>query len=125
MKFRKSVFFTLFIAIGFSLLVSSCATEVDLMWPYKSTPVSVGILDYTVDTQFVRINRTFLGEGDANVYAGIRDSVEYNAAEVEAWLYKKRNGSVQDSIQLQYIVKPSREPGVFYNQDVGFYYTTE
>jgi len=125
MKFRKSVFFTLFIAIGFSFLVSSCETEVDLMGPYKSTPVIVGILDYTVDTQFVRINRTFLGEGDANVYAGIRDSVEYNAAEVEAWLYKKRNGSVQDSIQLQYIVKPSREPGVFYNQDVGFYYTSE
>lgn len=125
MIIRKSVFYTIFVAIGLSFLSSSCETDVDLIAPYKSTPVIVGILDLSADTQFVRINRTYLGEGDATVYAGIRDSVEYNAAEVEAWLYKKRNGSVKDSIELQYIVKPSREPGVFYNQDVGFYYTTD
>lgn len=125
MVFRKSFFLTIFIALGLSFLVSSCETDVDLIAPYKSTPVIIGILDYTADSQYVRINRTFLGEGDATMYAGIRDSVEYNAAEVEAWLYKKRNGVVKDSIQLQYIVKPSRDPGVFYNQNVGFYYTSQ
>lgn len=125
MNFRKSIFLTIFVALGLSFLVSSCETDVDLIAPYKSTPVIIGILDYTADSQFVRINRTFLGEGDANIYAGIRDSVEYNAAEVEVWLYKRRNGNLQDSIQLQYIVKPSRDPGVFYNQNVGFYYTSQ
>ena len=125
MKFRAFALLTIFIAIGISFLVSGCETDIDLNAPYKSTPVIVGILDYTADSQFVRINRTFLGEGDGSIYAGIRDSVEYHPAEVEAWIFKKRNGVIQDSIQLEYIVKPSREPGVFYNQNVGFYYTSQ
>ena len=122
---RSSLFVTLFMAIIFAFGISGCDTDVDLMAPYKSTPVIIGILDYTVDTQFVRINRTFLGPGDANAYAQIKDSVEYNPAEVEAWLMKRQNGNLKDSIQLNYIVKPSRDPGVFYNQDVGFYYTSQ
>ncbi len=125
MIFPKSLFITLIAAIGLSFLINSCSTDVDLIAPYKSTPVIIGILDYTVDTQFVRINRTYLGEGDANIYAQIKDSVEYNVAEVEAWIYKKQNGLVKDSMELKHIVKPSRDPGVFYNQDVGYYYTTE
>ena len=123
MKSRFSLIFTLFMAIVLAVGISGCDTDVDLMAPYKSTPVIIGILDYTVDTQFVRINRTFLGAGDATMYAQIKDSVEYNPAEVEAWLFKRRNGTLQDSIELNYIVKPSRDPGVFYNQNVGFYYT--
>lgn len=125
MKSQSSLFVTLFMAIVLAFGISGCDTDVDLMAPYKSTPVIIGILDYTVDTQFVRINRTFLGPGDANMYAQIKDSVEYNPAEVEAWLLKRRNGTLKDSIELKYIVKPSREPGVFYNQDVGFYYTDQ
>lgn len=122
---RRSVIFSLLAFIGLSFFLHGCDTEVDLLAPYKSTPVIIGILDYSVDTQFVRINRTFLGAGNANDYAQIKDSVEYDPSEVEAKLYKKRDGVIQDSIKLEYIVKPSRDPGVFYDQNVGFYYTAE
>lgn len=122
---RRSVIFSLLAFIGLSFFLHGCDTEVDLLAPYKSTPVIIGILDYSVDTQFVRINRTYLGAGDANNYAQIKDSVEYNPSEVEAKLYKKRDGVIQDSIKLEYIVKPSRDPGVFYDQNIGFYYTAE
>lgn len=122
---QRSLIFTLLAFAGLTFFLNGCDTEVDLLAPYKSTPVIVGILDYAADTQFVRINRTYLGAGDANEYAQIKDSVEYDPSEVEATLYKKRNGSVIDSIQLEYIVKPSRDPGVFYNQNVGFYYTAK
>ncbi len=122
---RRSVIFSLIAFIGLSFFFNGCSSEVDLLAPYKSTPVIIGILDYSVDTQFVRINRTYLGAGDANNYAQIKDSIEYDPSEVEATLYKKRNGVIQDSIQLQYIVKPSRDPGVFYDQNVGFYYTAQ
>jgi hypothetical protein len=87
--------------------------------------VIVGVLDQGVDTQFVRINRTFLGPGDPLAYAQIKDSSEYNPSEVRAFLVKKRDGDVIDSIELQFIEKPSRDPGVFYNENVGFYYTDE
>ena len=122
---QKSVFFTALACILFVGLFTSCETDVDLTAPYKSTAVIVGILDYSVDTQFVRINRTYLSEDNAEVYAGVKDSVEYNPAEVSAWLLKKRNGSVIDSLELKYIEKPSRDPGVFYDQNVGFYYTAQ
>lgn len=122
---RRSVIFSLLAFIGLTFFLNGCDTKVDLLAPYKSTPVIIGILDYSVDTQFVRINRTYLGAGNANDYAQIKDSVEYNPSEVEATLYKKRNGVIQDSIKLEYIVKPSRDPGVFYDQNVGFYYTAQ
>lgn len=122
---RRTVLSGLLLFTCLSFFLQGCETEVDLMAPYESTAVIIGILDYGVDTQFVRINRTYLGEGDARVYAQIKDSVEYNPSEIYARMYKKRNGEVQDSIILEYIVLPSREPGVFFNQNVGFYYTTE
>jgi hypothetical protein len=119
-----------FIALGIGM--QSCEEDVDLLAPYKATPVIFGVLDYTADTQFVRINKTYLGAGDANVYAEIKDSVEYDPSEVEVWLIKKDLENAQfgiydilDSIQLQFIELPFRDPGLFYNQDVGFYYTTE
>ncbi len=114
------------------LTIQSCEDEVDLLAPYKATPVIYGVLDYTADTQFVRINKTYLGAGDANLYAQIKDSVEYDPAEVEVWLIKKELENEQfgvfetlDSIQLEYIELPSRNPGLFYNENVGFYYTTQ
>lgn len=125
MKSPFSFFITLIMAIFLAVGISGCETDVDLMAPYKSTPVIIGILDYTTDTQFVRINRTFLGPDDANIYAQIKDSVEYNPAEVEAVLIKRRNGIAVDSIALEYMTKPWRDPGFFYNQDVGFYYTAQ
>ncbi len=108
-----------------ALSLSSCETDVDLLAPYKTTPVIYGILDARADTQFVRINRTFLAEGDLKQYAQIKDSVEYDPSEVDAWLIKRQNGTKVDSIQLSYIERSMREEGAFYNQNVGFYYTAE
>ena len=56
---------------------SSCDTNVDLTAPYASTSVVFGLLDPLADTQFVKITKTFLGDGNLNEYAMIRDSSEY------------------------------------------------
>jgi hypothetical protein len=110
---------------AFALAFYSCDTEVELLAPYDSTPVIVGVLNPAVDTQFVRINKTFLGEGDATTYAAIKDSVEYPLGSVDARLYKYQNNNLQDSIILQAIDIPSREPGAFYDTDVRFYFTDQ
>ena len=114
------------------ITVYSCDDKVDLLADYKATPVIYGVLDYSADTQFVRINKTYLGAGDANTYAQIKDSVEYDQSEVDVWLIKKNYTNeefgqfdVIDSIHLEYIEVPSRDPGTFYSENVGFYYTTE
>ena len=63
-------------AISLSVF-SSCETDVDLTAPYASTTIVFGLLDPQADTQFVKVNKTFLGDGNLNEYAMIRDSSEY------------------------------------------------
>lgn len=124
MRLGKSLSYFIFSIFALAAL-SGCETDVDLIAPYKTTPVIFGVLDYTVDTQFVRINRTFLGEGNVNVYAGVKDSVEYPIDQVQAKLYKYKGNNLIDSIELEAIDLPTRNPGVFYRENVRFYYTAE
>lgn len=62
----------------------SCSTKVDLNAPYKSTTVLYGLLDPSADTQWVKINKTFLGEGNALDFAKVRDSSEYRWEEFDS-----------------------------------------
>lgn len=125
MPTRFSFPFIPFAAI-LALTLVSCDTEVDLLAPYDETPVIYGVLDYTADTQFVRINKTFLGEGDPAQYSAIKDSVEYPLDDVVAAIIKYTdNGIMLDSIPLFTTEIPSRDPGIFYDEDVLFYFTEE
>lgn len=72
----------IFIVAIFS--IQSCSTEVDINAPYESEPVVFGLLDAEVDTQWVKINRTWLGDGDQNVFAQIQDSSEYDNSRLQA-----------------------------------------
>ncbi len=120
-RFRSQLFLVL---VALTTL-TACETEVDLVAPYKTTPVIVGVLDQTADTQFVRINRTYLSNNNAVQYAGVKDSVEYDPSEVQARLVKLNNETEIGSIELEHITLPSRDPGVFYDEDVSFWYTSE
>ena len=57
--------------------------EVDLTAPYDSIPVVYGLLELQADTQWVKINRTWLGEGNQLLAAQVADSSEYLQ---EAWM---------------------------------------
>lgn len=122
---RRAAVITAALFASLILVTLSCSTDVELAAPYKSTPVIIGSLDLTADTQFFRINRTFLVDGDPTVSAGIRDSIEYADGEVDAWLIKYNGNNIVDSIQLLPIDLPSRDPGIFYDTNVRFYYTDQ
>ncbi|HOV56213.1 MAG TPA: hypothetical protein PL122_08830, partial [Bacteroidales bacterium] len=55
--------FTSIIAI---LIFSSCSTDVDLTQEWQDIPIVYSILDLNSSTQYIRINRAFLGDGDAS-----------------------------------------------------------
>ncbi len=124
---QKRISAALFILVTATVLLhNGCSTDIDLTAPHKVTPVITGVLDPDADTQFVRINRTYLADSDINTYAGVKDSVEYPIGDVRAWLYKVNQSLVTvDSIELTPIELPSRNPGVFYDTNVLFYHTTE
>ncbi|MFI5220198.1 MAG: hypothetical protein ACHQNT_11995 [Bacteroidia bacterium] len=63
--------------IAVVLCTSSCETDFDITAPYKDIPVIYGLLNISDSIQWVRIQKVFLGEGDAYVMAQNPDSINY------------------------------------------------
>ena len=119
--------FSLSIIAAASLAVfSSCDTNVDLTAPYASTTVVFGLLDPQADTQFVKITKTFLGDGNLNDYAMIRDSSEYKWEEFSSLhieVYATGNPDAIDTLFLQPITIQNKDVnGIFYGPEQTVYY---
>ena len=100
---------------------SSCDTDVDLTAPYASTTVVFGLLDPQADTQFVKINKTFLGDGNLNEYAMIRDSSEYKWEEFTSLRVEEYATGNPDPAATHYL-----QPITISNKDVnGMFYGPE
>lgn len=100
---------------------SSCETEVDLTAPYASTTVVFGLLDPQADTQFVKITKTFLGDGNLNDYAMIRDSSEYKWEEFSALKIEEYATGNPNPIAIHNL-----QPITIHNKDVnGMFYGPE
>ena len=109
---------------------TSCSTDVDLYADYKDITVVYGLLDYNKDTNFVKINKAFLGPGNALDIALIADSCNYpnkldaKIIEHRAPLYGN-NYQVTRTLPLDTITIHTKEPGIFYSPDQLVYYTKE
>ncbi len=105
-------------------MLQACETEVDLNAPYKSTTVVFGLIDPAADTQWVKVNKTFLGEGNNLEYAMIRDSSEYNFSEFKRLVVEKvENGSVVEEYPLlEKEISNKSVNGVFYGPEQTVYF---
>lgn len=117
--------------LALSLLVvilGSCSTDVDLYADYKDITIVYGLLDPTQDTNFIKINRAFLGYGDANEIALIPDSSNY-PGKLDARIIEYRaNVSGNDYVKndeylLDTITIHNKDLGIFYAPDQLVYYT--
>jgi len=72
---NNNVFKALVIVIAAAF--ASCSTDLDINGNKKDVMIVYGILDATTSTQYIKINRAFLGEGNALVYSQIPDSTLY------------------------------------------------
>lgn len=112
---RLGIWALAFVSVAFGL--TSCENEIELNAPYKETGVIYGILDKDLDTQVVRIQKAFLGEGNALVMAQNPDSVYYADGDLDVKMFRLRqNGStfqVLDSFPLVRFIGPPKDPGVF------------
>lgn len=106
-----------------SVIFFGCSTDLDINAPYKNITVIYGLLNSRDSVQFVKINKAFLGEGDAYVFAQVRDSSEFSPEEItNAKVYKIIDGNRVDEFPLQDSVIPNREPGIFYGPEQTVYY---
>ncbi|HBG71161.1 MAG: hypothetical protein A2W93_02340 [Bacteroidetes bacterium GWF2_43_63] len=72
----KKILFKAFLAVA-AVAFLSCSTELDINGNKKEVMIVYGILDATTSTQYIKINRAFLGEGNALEYSQIPDSTLY------------------------------------------------
>ena len=66
----------------------------------KRLQVVYGLLDQAKDQQFIKVNKAFLGSGDAMLMANIADSINYNPEDLEVSLIRIGSSSVLDTIIL-------------------------
>jgi len=106
------------------LILAGCSTDVELNAPYKSTTVVFGLLDPGADTQWVKINKTFLGDGNNLDYALIRDSSEYRWEDFERLVMEQIvNGVVINEFVLQpKEISNKSISGIFYGPHQTVYY---
>ena len=130
----KQLRLPIFFFATLTLLVFACSTDVELNAPYKNTPVIFALLDpdpngdnvsNSLDTQWVDIDRTFMGEGDNNVYAGIFDSVEYKNEDFIKRVVQKLEKGGSNPIEeypLIDVIRPRVTGGVFPAQNQVYYF---
>lgn len=58
------------------LALFSCKTDFDINAPYEKIPIVYGVLDQEEDTQFIKINKSFLGTNNTE-YSKINDSLYF------------------------------------------------
>ena len=96
-----------------TLFISACSTDLDVIGKYKETLVVYGLLDIGKDTQYVKINKAFLGAGNAYQYALIKDSTQFkNALDVK--IKCVNSGITYNLTPANYFPK---DPGLFYSPD--------
>lgn len=112
-KVKRAVIYSIFIC---TLFVSACSTDLDVIGDYKETLVVYGLLDQAQDTQYVKINKAFLGAGNAFEYAQIKDSTQFQKA-----LDVKITRVPLTGASTTYTLTPAnympKDAGIFYSTD--------
>lgn len=101
---------------------TSCENEVDVNADWKDVPVVFGLLDPDSLTQYVRVSRVYLGEGDALAYAQEKDSLYYNSADIEVKVSEIVNGNETRNWLLDDTATIPKETGIFASPDQIVYY---
>jgi len=104
----------------FIFLISACETKVNLVAQGEESSVVIGFLDPTVDTQFVRINKTFITDGSAIDAAQNRELSEYN--DLEAYVYALDGNDTINTFLLQEKNVTNKDSGLFFYPEQTVYY---
>ncbi len=110
MNILKSLLIVAIVAI--ITAIQSCKTDFELYAPYDDIPIVYAILDQSADTQYVKVNKTYLGKGDNASYASINDSVLFDNVVVNVLEYV--NGSLSNTYSCDPIWITDVDPGLFY-----------
>lgn len=107
----KQILLTLIVGITFF----SCSTDVELNAEYKDTTIIFGLLDQKEDLHFVRVNKTFLGQGNVFDMAVVRDSSEYGVNQLDVKLEEYNGANLVRTFNLRDTTLATKDSdGAFY-----------
>jgi hypothetical protein len=111
-----------FIFISLVLIVlNSCNEKIKLIGDFVETAVVYGLLDQADSLHYIKINRAFIGPGNALEIAQIADSSYFT--NVEATISEYLNGNLTRSWLLRDTILDNKDPnGVFYAPEQKVYY---
>lgn len=109
----------LYILLSFavSLFFQACETEFDLTADWKETTIVYGVLSQNQKVQNIRINKAFLGDGNAMQYSQNPDSINFDTAVIRAHIDEYYLGAYMKSYQLKpaWIDRQYDTSSAFYN----------
>lgn len=98
------------------IIVSSCETDIDVTADWKDITVVYGLLSQNDTLHYLKINKAFLGDGNALEYAQIEDSSSYfNNLEVTLTEVADDGGSRVFNFDTIHV--SNKEDGIFYSDD--------
>lgn len=77
--------------------LTTCKNDLDILSPYKEIPSIYAVLNPQDNIQMIRVNKVFLGEGNALNMAKIADSINYKPGELIVTLEHYVNGNKSTS----------------------------
>lgn len=114
----------LYITVLFAVTFTSCKNDLDVTDEWKETMVVYGLLNPADTAQYIKINKAYLGEGNALVMAGEFDSVNYTQNEINAVIEQWNGTTLVQIIQLYKDALLPKDTGVFASPDQILYKTS-
>ena len=114
--------FYIIITLLFSaIFLNSCKEDIELVGEFKETAIVYGVLDQADSIHYIKINRAFIGPGNALEFAKIPDSSYFE--NITATITEKIDG--QDSrvwTLIDTLIDNKDENGIFYAPTQKLYY---
>ena len=95
------------------LVFPSCKTDFDVHAAWEEITVVYGLLDQSQDRQYIKINKAYLGAGDAFQMADIADSINFLPENMEVRLYKLQGQDTVDLVNLDTTTSIVKDDGLF------------
>lgn len=94
-------------------LLTSCKTDFEINSKWKDITIVYGLLDQTDPIHYIKINKAFLGDGNALEYAKVEDSSSYGG-NLEVMLVETKENTITNEISFDTTSTYNKEPGLFY-----------
>ena len=105
-----------FLSLIVVLFSSSCDNEVDLLTEYQETTIIYGLLNPASTTHKIRVQKSFLGPGNALLMAQNPDSIYFDTSRISLFLEKTGTGSNFKSYPMFPEFSTAKSEGLFTDQ---------